>query len=93
MWSVFEANKAIKNIDRLPKRVLEKYEFWKSVARVSGPSGIRTFPGFKDHPLKGQWRGHRTSYLNDSFRVIYWLDGQAIRVNVVDITHHGYRRK
>jgi addiction module RelE/StbE family toxin len=93
MWTVFEAHKAVKHIDRLPKHVLEKYEFWKSVAQISGPDGLRKFPGFRDHPLKGEWHGHRSSYLNDSFRVIYWIDGRAIRVNVVDVTHHDYRRK
>jgi addiction module RelE/StbE family toxin len=93
MWTVFEARKAEKHIDRLPKHVLEKYEFWKNIAQISGPEGLRKFPGFHDHALKGEWQGHRSSYLSDSFRVIYWVDGQAIRVNVVDVTHHDYRRK
>ena len=93
MWLILESRKAEKHIDRLPTYVIEKYEFWKSVGSVSGPEGLRKFPGFKDHALKGEWHGHRSSYLSDSFRVIYWTDGKSLRVNVVDVTHHDYRRK
>jgi len=93
MWTVFETRQAEKRIDRLPSHIHEKYEFWRSVARMSGPEGLKKFPGFRDHALRGEWKGHRSSYLNDSYRVIYWIDGQNIKVNVVDVNHHDYRRK
>jgi len=93
MWEVLESRLAEKNIDRLPKYILEKYEFWKSVVQVSGPEGLRAFKGFKDHTLKGEWKGHRSSYLNDSYRVIYQADGQDVRVYVVDVNPHDYRRR
>lgn len=93
MWAVLEARKAEKRIDGLLKHVLEKYEFWKSVAQISGPQGLRNFPGFHDHVLKGEWEGHRSSYLTDSYRVIYWIDSYATRIHVMDVTHHDYRRK
>lgn len=93
MWVIFETRKAEKVIDKLPRHIQEKYEFWKAVAKISGPEGLRKFSGFRDHSLKGEWEGHRSSYLNDSYRVIYWIDGDAVRVNVVEVTHHDYRRK
>lgn len=93
MWTVYESRKAEKAIDKLPKHVLEKYEFWKSTIQISGPKGVQAFPGFKDHALTGQWKGNRSSYLNDSFRVIYSVEGNEIRVDVEDVTHHDYRRK
>lgn len=93
MWFVFESKKAEKAIDKLPRHILEKYEFWRSVVQSSGPEGLKKFAGFKDHALKGEWGGHRSSYLNDAFRVIYWVEADVIRVNVVDINHHDYRRR
>lgn len=93
MWTIFESKAAEKHIDKLPKYVIEKYEFWKNVVQVSGPKGLRQFSGFKDHALKGEWKGHRSSYLSDSYRVIYWIDGNSVRVNVVDVNHHDYRRR
>lgn len=93
MWVVFESKKAKKNIDKLPVHVAEKYEFWKAVVQVSGPEGLRRFPGFHDHALNSAWKTHRSSYLNDSYRVIYWIDGNSIRINVVDVNHHDYRRR
>ncbi len=93
MWEVLESRIAEKNIDRLPSHILEKYEFWKSVVHISGIEGLRAFKGFKDHPLKGEWKGHRSSYLNDTYRVIYRLDGQNVRVYVVDVNSHDYRRR
>jgi addiction module RelE/StbE family toxin len=93
MWGIFESRAAEKNIDRLPKHILEKYEFWKNVVHISGPEGLRTFKGFKDHALKGEWGGHRSSYLNDTYRVIYRIDGQEVKVYVIDVNAHDYRRR
>lgn len=93
MWEIYEKRTAVKNIDKLPKAITEKYEFWKSVVQISGPEGLKAFPGFKDHALKGEWQGHRSSYLNDSYRVIYLMEGNEVRVYVIDVTHHDSRRK
>jgi addiction module RelE/StbE family toxin len=93
MWKVYEAKTAVKNINKLPGHILEKYEFWRSVAHISGPEGVRLFPGFKDHGLKGEWQGFRSSCLNDAFRVIYRIDKAQVSVYVVDVNHHDYRRK
>ncbi|MBC7467150.1 MAG: type II toxin-antitoxin system mRNA interferase toxin, RelE/StbE family [Bdellovibrio sp.] len=93
MWDVFEKKSAVKNIDKLPPSILEKYEFWKSVVQVSGTEGLKAFSGFKDHALKGEWKGFRSSYLNDAFRVIYQIERNEVRIFVIDVNHHDYRRK
>ena len=64
MWDVYESKTAEKNIDKLPKNILEKYELWRNIVQISGPEGLKEFKGFKDHALKGDWAGHRSSYLN-----------------------------
>lgn len=93
MWRILESKKATKEIDTLPVHILERYEFWRSVVLVSGPDGIRQFPGFKDHALRGQWQGFRSSSLNDSWRVIYQTKRNHVTVHVVHVNHHDYRRK
>ncbi len=93
MWEVLESKTAEKNIDKLPHHILEKYEFWRNIVQISGPEGLREFKGFKDHPLKGEWSGYRSSYLNQSYRVIYQIDKNEVRVFVIDINHHDYRKK
>ncbi|WP_445291996.1 type II toxin-antitoxin system mRNA interferase toxin, RelE/StbE family [Bdellovibrio sp. BCCA] len=71
----------------------EKYEFWKNVIQISGPDGLRAFKGFKDHSLKGEWQGYRSSYLSESYRVIYTVERDEVRVYVIDVNHHDYRRR
>jgi len=93
MWTVLEARKSVKGIDKLPKHVLKAYEFWKNVVEVSGPEGLLTFSGFKDHPLKGEWTGFRSSYLNNAYRVIYRIVRDKVEVHVFDVNHHDYRRR
>ncbi len=93
MWDVYESKVAEKNIDKLPKNILEKYEFWRNIVQVSGPEGLKEFKGFKDHALKGDWVGHRSSYLNASYRVIYLIDKSEVKVFVIDVNNHDYRRK
>ena len=93
MWEVLESKTAEKNIDKLPQHILEKYEFWRNIVQISGPEGLKEFKGFKDHSLKGEWSGYRSSYLNQNYRVIYQIDKNEVRVFVIDVNHHDYRKK
>ena len=92
MWEVFESKQAQKAVPKLPPSVLEKYEFWKNIVVLSGPSGLRAIPGFHDEALAGEWKGHRSSRLSIHFRVIYRVDGEKVRVFVERLTAHDYRR-
>ncbi len=93
MWEIFESKAAEKNINKLPDHILEKYEFWRNVVQISGIEGLKQFAGFKDHPLKGEWAGYRSSYLNSAYRVIYTYEKNEFKIYVIDVSHHDYRRK
>lgn len=93
MWEIFEKKSAVKSIDKLPRPIQEKYEFWKNIVRFSGPEGLKGFRGFKDHSLRGEWQGFRSSYLNESYRVIYEVERDSVRIYVIDVNHHDYRRR
>lgn len=60
---------------------------------MSGPVGLVAIKGFRDELLRGEWKGHRSSRLNQQYRVIYRIDRDRVFVEVVDVTAHDYRRK
>jgi addiction module RelE/StbE family toxin len=83
----------VRQLKELPAEVLKRYEKWKDIVSVSGPPGLCLIRGLNDEALGGEWRGHRSSRLNDQYRVIYRVERNRVRVEVVSITAHDYRRK
>ena len=92
MWEVFEHRRLSRKLPRLPIEILKRYEKWKDIVRISGPMGLRLIKGFHDEALRGEWKGFRSSRLGGQFRLIYRVEKQEIRVYVIDITAHDYRR-
>ena len=92
MREVFEHRRTERQLRKLPIEILKRYEKWKDIVVISGPAGLRAIRGFNDEPLKGDWKGHRSSRLNEQYRVIYRFERNEIRVEVVSVTAHEYRR-
>jgi addiction module RelE/StbE family toxin len=90
MWMILEAKSVAKQLKKCPKRILKEYEAWKTVIELSGPSALKKLPGYRDHALKGEWKGARSSYLNIQWRVIYYIDQKQITVNVLEVNAHDY---
>jgi addiction module RelE/StbE family toxin len=93
MWEIYEHRRLVRRLRKLPDEVLKRYEKWKDIVRISGPSGLRLIKGFHDEALTGEWKGHRSSRLGIQYRVIYRIEGKEIAVLVIDLTAHDYRRK
>jgi len=93
MWEVYEHKRVDRQLKRLPKDVLKRYEKWKDIVTISGPQGLRLIKGLHDEALFGKWKGHRSSRLNLQFRVFYRVEGEQVLVEVVSITAHDYRKK
>lgn len=93
MWEVYEHWRAVKRLDRLPHEFLKRYEKWKDIVTVTGPSGLRLIKGFHDEALRGEWKGYRSSRLGLQSRVIYKVEERQVRVFVVEVSPHDYRRK
>ena len=93
MWRVVEAVSVGRQLKRAPRKVQDKYEFWRSVAELDGPMGLRRLSGFKDHPLKGEWQGARSSVLSRQWRVIYAVRDDELTVCVLEVNPHDYRKK
>ncbi len=93
MWEIYEHKKVAKQLNSLQVDILKRYEKWKDIVTISGPSGLKLIKGFNDEPLQGEWKGYRSSRLNLQYRVIYKIDNELLFVYVVKVTPHDYRRK
>jgi proteic killer suppression protein len=93
MWEIYEHRRIGRRVQRLPAEVLKRYEKWKDIVQLAGPSGLRVIKGLHDETLRGEWEGHRSSRLGFQYRVIYRINGREVFIEVIDITAHDYRRK
>jgi addiction module RelE/StbE family toxin len=95
MWRIEEHRDADRELAsaRVPLEILQRYEKWKDIAMLSGPRGLRAIRGFRDEALGGEWKGHRSSRLNDQWRVVYKVMADLLLVRVVRVTAHDYRRR
>ena len=93
MWDIYEHRNVVKRLNRTPQEVLKRYEKWKDIVEVSGPEGLKLIKGFRDEALKGEWKGHRSSSLNQQYRVIYRVEADKLFILVMELTPHDYRRK
>ena len=78
MWEIYEHRRVSKQLDSLPKDVLKRYEKWKDIVTISGPQGLRKIKGLHDESLSGEWKGHRSSRLNQQYRVIYKVEKDIV---------------
>lgn len=93
MSEVFEHRRVARQLDRLPHTIQQRYEIWKEIVVASGPAGLRLIRGFKDEALRGDWKGHRSSRLNQQYRVLYKIERKEVQVMVVSLNAHDYRRR
>ncbi len=62
------------------------------MVQVDGLDAARALPGFKDHALKGEWKGYRAIRLSQAYRAIYIVhDDHSIEtVHVEEVNKHDY---
>jgi addiction module RelE/StbE family toxin len=93
MWTIFEHKKLDKQLSKAPIEIQKRYEKWKDIVELSGPSGLKLIRGFNDEALSGNWKGFRSSRLNQQYRVIYSIENGEMIVQVLEVTPHNYRRR
>ncbi|HET7202406.1 MAG TPA: hypothetical protein VFI92_03475 [Steroidobacteraceae bacterium] len=93
MWRIEEHRRFDRQLSgSVPIEILKRYEKWKDIAALSGPTGLRAIKGFHDEAFPGQWKRHRSCRLGLKWRVIYRVTAQALLIQVVHVTPHDYRR-
>lgn len=90
MWTIKEHKGIQETCKKAPRSVVKKYELWKNLVFRHGPEKLKELPGFHDEKLKGERSEQRPSRLSLQYRVIYTVERQAVRVNVLEITPHDY---
>lgn len=93
MWIVEIARSAEKELKKAPLEIRDSFDAWKNLIEQYGPTGIQRINGYWDHILKGEWKGARASSLNQQWRVIYMVEGRSVKILVLKVTPHDYRRK
>ena len=93
MWEIYEHRRLSRQLKGAPQEVLKRYEKWKDIVRLSGPTGLRKIKGFHDEALRGEWKGHRSSRLGLQYRVIYKALKDQVLIQVVNLSPHDYRKK
>ena len=98
IWKVVIEDKAaeIFQADLLTCDDLEIIKLWRrTIVEGGGPDALLREPGrWADHPLHGEWEGHRASSFGYRGRIIYRIENQVITVIVVRITpEHDYKKR
>lgn len=97
MWQVKIEDEAA---EVLPGRTLSEedklvIQAWAQTVAEFGPEALLKKPSvWADHPLYGEWSGHRASSFSYRGRIIYKVKDKVVTVIVVRITaEHNYKRK
>lgn len=93
MWAIEISKSADKVLKKAPLEIRNAFDAWKNLAQMSGVQGLKMINGYRDHALKGDWEGARSSSLNYQWRVIYYVSETEIKIFVLEVTPHDYRRK
>lgn len=90
MWTIYEKKSLIKLLKTIPLNIKKEYEICKRIIELQGIQGLREIKGYHDEPLKGEWKGFRSSRLSLKWRVIYKAEKEQLEVYVIDVNAHKY---
>lgn len=89
MGNIVEFEVSKKELEALPKHILEKLRRWAEQVELLGIMEVRKSKGWHDEPLKGQRKGQRSIRLNQAYRAIYIEDEKKVIV-VKEANKHDY---
>jgi proteic killer suppression protein len=89
--SVIISRRAIKDLSKVPRFILDKFEVWVKQVENFGLEKVKIIPGYHDEPLQGKRLGQRSIRLNLSYRVIYLIEKNEIQaLTVLEVNKHEY---
>ena len=93
---VIQNKKIRKQFEKLPLDIKRLYlKFLKDIQARNGQITTLKTKGYKDHQLKGKWRGYRALRLNKYYRVIYKgykTDGNNQFIKIERVSKHDYSK-
>ena len=83
---------AEKQLAKIPGHIVKKFALWVDLVSVEGLAAARAIPGYRDHALKGEWKGCRAIRLSAAYRAIYQerQAGTIHLVHVEEVNKHDY---
>jgi len=94
IWSVHVelSCTAEKQLAKMPEYIVKKFALWVDLVSVDGLATARAIPGYRDHVLKGKWKGYRAIRLSNAYRAIYQerRAGTIQLVHVEEVNKHDY---
>ena len=90
--SVKISRQALKNLNRTPLYIQEKFRAWLVAVHKVGLEETRKRPGWHDEPLRGDRKGQRSIRLNKQWRAVYVIrnDGKVEFVEITEVMPHDY---
>jgi len=55
---------AEKQLVKIPGHIVKKLALWADLVSIEGLAAARAIPGYRDHLLKGEWKGYRAIRLS-----------------------------
>jgi addiction module RelE/StbE family toxin len=83
---------AEKQLVKILSHIVKKFALWVDLVSVEGLAAARAIPGYRDHLLKGEWKGYRAIRLSAAYRAIY-QERQAGAIHLVyveEVNKHDY---
>lgn len=92
MVRVVLSKRAQRDLWKLPRHVVDKFDAWVRTVGLRGLEEVRKTPGYHDEPLKGDRQGQRSIRLSLHYRAIYEIkhDGRVEFVSVEEVNKHEY---
>lgn len=89
---VILSRRANRDLRKVPNYIIEQFDLWVEIIEEEGIFTMRSIPGYRDHALKGDRNGQRSSSLSRSWRVIYEIDEKErpIVIKVLEVNNHDY---
>lgn len=81
-----------KQLAKVPTHIVRKFALWRDLVEGEGLEAARAIPGFRDHPLQGEWKGYHAVRLSQAYRAIYIVktDQSIETVFVEEVNKHDY---
>ena len=92
IYSVHIAPKAARQLQKVPRQIVDKLETWVQAVELEGLEKVRRILGYHDEALKGQRSGQRSIRLNKAYRAIYELKKERCLffASIEEVTKHEY---
>ena len=91
IYDVNLSPQAKKDLKVVPQHIRDKFEGWVKAVEKEGLRQVQKTPGYHDEPLKGKRKGQRSIRLSRQYRANYSIEGDEIKVVIVEEVHkHGY---